>query len=272
MEKETKLQLEVGIQNQKSIITHQYFTSPLKLGTPRSSNDRLHIVFMMASAGILKGDQFSYEIKCDADTKTKITEQSYTKIFDTGDGGASRRQQITLENNASLYYRPSTVIPFQNSSFDAETDIHLQNHSELAWVDIMSVGRIAMNERFSFRYYRNRVRVFLDNRLIWMDHCLLEPSHLNLDGMLFFDHYTHQGTFYYYGAEKKQCKLLDWYRNYLNTSQNILEDQQQPELKKSISIGMTQCLSGICVRVLANTAQDIEELFDELAEILTFER
>ena len=258
MERTTKLQLEVGIRNQKSIITHQYFTSPLKLGTPRSLQDRLHIVFMMASAGILKGDQFSYEIKCDANTKTKITEQSYTKIFDTGDGSASRKQQITLENNASLYYRPSTVIPFQNSSFNAETDIHLEAHSELVWVDIMSAGRIAMNERFLLKHYRNRVRVFLDNRLIFMDHCLLEPSHLNLDGMLFFDHYTHQGTFYYYGTEKKQCTLLDWYKNYLNTE----------NANQSISIGMTQCLSGICVRALAGTAQDLEELFDELAEIL----
>lgn len=114
-----------------------------------------------------------------------------------------------------------------------------------------------MNERFLLKHYRNCVRVFLDNRLIWMDHCLLEPSRLNLDGMLFFDQYTHQGTFYYYGFEEKQCILFDWYKNYLSTPQNT-----------EVSIGMTQCLSGICVRVLASTAQGIEELFDELAGML----
>ena len=109
-----------------------------------------------------------------------ITEQSYTKIFDTGDGAAFRKQQITLNGNASLYYRPSAVIPFQNSTFDGENDIYLDENSEFAWSDIMTAGRIAMNEQFLFKHYRNRVRVFINNKLIWMDHCLLEPAHIQM--------------------------------------------------------------------------------------------
>ena len=263
---ETKLCLRVGIQNKKSTITERYFTSPLKLGTPRSASDRLLIVLMMASAGVLKGDRFSYDIKCDAGTKSKITEQSYTKIFDTGDGAAFRKQQITLNGNASLYYRPSAVIPFQNSTFDGENDIYLDENSEFAWSDIMTAGRIAMNEQFLFKHYRNRVRVFINNKLIWMDHCLLEPAHMDTNGMLFFDQYTHQGTFYYYGANNKQCKILEWYKTYMES----LNKHHIEKMCKSqaVRIGVSEACRGICVRVLANTAQDIEELFSELASQL----
>lgn len=247
---DTELRLRVGIQNKKSTITERYFTSPLKLGMPHTSSDRLYIILMMASAGVLKGDRFFYDIKCDAGTKSKLTEQSYTKIFDTGVGGAVRKQHITLNGSASLYYRPSAVIPFQNSTFDGETDVYLDEPSEFAWSDIMTAGRIAMNERFQFLHYRNRICVFLNNRLVWMDHCLLEPKHIDANGMLFFDQYTHQGTFYYYGSNDKQRLILEWYKTHMD---------------QSIRIGISQACKGICIRVLANTAQDIEELLDELA-------
>ena len=68
----TELRLCVGIENGKSTITDRYFTSPLKLGMPISRGDRLQIILMMASAGILKGDEFVYEICCEEGTKTSL--------------------------------------------------------------------------------------------------------------------------------------------------------------------------------------------------------
>ena len=37
---------------------------------------------------------------------------------------------------------------------------------------------------------------------------------------------------------------------------------------QAVRIGVSEACRGICVRVLANTAQDIEELFSELASQL----
>lgn len=86
----TQLFLEIGpYEIQKS-----YFTSPLKLGTPRTAGGRQKIVLMMASAGVLKGDAFEYYIRCHKGTNALITEQSYTKIFDMGGGSAKRRSTL----------------------------------------------------------------------------------------------------------------------------------------------------------------------------------
>lgn len=257
METETKLKLEVGVSQGRSVLTECYFTSPLKIGTPHLGKDRLTVVLMMASAGILKGDSFDYEIVCGRDTKTRLTEQSYTKIFDTGETGAKRHQHIVVQDHASLFYEPKAVIPFRGSCYDSNILIELSAKSEFVYTDIFAAGRIGMGEQFAFMHYRNRVEVRVDGKIAWFDHCLLEPECMDLTGMLFFDGYTHQGTFYYYGEGEKQEKLLDLLRK-------KQEEMQENEKKQSLCFGVSNATKGICLRVLADTAQDIEELFEEI--------
>lgn len=133
----TRLELQIKNIQGRTAVSHSYFTSPLKLGTPNVPGKRLNLVFMMASAGILKGDCFQYEITCGEDTKTLITEQSYSKIFDTGEGSASRQIEIRLEKNASLFYCPNAVIHFADSSFDGGMTVRLDKESEFACMDIL---------------------------------------------------------------------------------------------------------------------------------------
>ena len=156
---------------------------------------------------------------------------------------------------------------FQNSTYDGDILVELDRESEFAWADIMTAGRVGMGEKFAFRHYRNRICVEAGGMPVWMDHCLLEPQTMDVEGMLFFDGYTHQGTFYYYGAKEKQEQIFAWQRRILEN-----ETEEIKETKKGIAFGVTEALAGICVRVLAHTAQDIEELFAELAGILGLER
>lgn len=246
----TQFRLQTTYQDGHSLIEDCFFTSPLKVGTPRSNGNRLDIVLMMASAGVLKGDMFDYEIVCQTNSCVHLTEQSYTKIFDTGEGAAQKHLAIRLEKGASLYYHPCAVIPFGGSSFDSDTKVVLSEDSEFAYADIVTAGRVGMGEQFAFRHYRNRVCVSVNDKPVWLDHCLLEPEHTMLQSMIFFDEYTHQGTFYYYGSEDKQKRLAGF------------------ETKKSVYYGVSAALRGICVRILAHTAQDIEEIFAEIAELL----
>lgn len=245
----TQLRLAIERKYEQTVIADSFFTSPLKLGAPARRGDRLHLIFMMASAGLLKGDTFDYEITCAPGTRLLLTEQSYTKVFDTGDGGASKRQHITLAGDASLLYRPSAVIPFAGSTYDGDLVVDLEAESEFAWADIMTAGRIAMNERFAFRHFRNRVCVRRDGLPIWMDHCLLEPASMDVDGIYYFDGWTHQGVFYYYGSAERMERIRSWFTE-RSTAWDILP-------------GITDACEGLCIRILAHSAQDIEECFAE---------
>lgn len=255
----TELRLRIGQKNGKSVVEDSFFTSPLKLGTPNRDGGRLTVVLMMASAGVLKGDEFVYDIRCGSGTKTLLTEQSYTKIFDTGDGGAKKSQRIEVRRGASLYYRPCAVIPFGGSTYDGELRVMLEEDSEFACADIVTAGRVGMGERFAFRHYKNRICVEIGNMPVWLDHCLLEPATMDLEELFFFDGYTHQGTFYYYGDREKQERVTDWYR--------VQCEKKTP----SVACGMSKAREGVCLRLLAHTAQDIEDIFVRLADLLELE-
>lgn len=251
----TNLRLQISLQNQKSVVTDSYFTSPLKIGLPNHQGNRLKVVLMMASAGILKGDTFQYHIRCRQGTKVLLTEQSYTKIFNTGDGGAARCQNIIVEPEASMYYWPCAVIPFAQSTYDGNTMVHLSRSSEFVYRDILAAGRIGMGEKFAFTHYANNICVKVDDVMVFVDKCLFEPEKMNPSGMFFFDEFTHQGTLYYYGRTEKQELLLKWFF------------ERMEELNKRNACGITKAREGICFRILAHTAQDIEEIFDEMIEL-----
>lgn len=239
----TELMLEIGPYG----IQRSYFTSPLKLGTPRTEGSRQKIVLMMASAGVLKGDAFEYRIHCHKGTSALLTEQSYTKIFNTGDGSAKRTQHIILDEDASLFYCPQAAVPFAGSSFDSVINFDIREDSELLYTDIVTAGRVGMRERFLFRRYHNRVCVRLDNKPIWIDNCILEPGWMDMGNMVLFDGYTHMGTLYYFGkdSEKKEERFGAFCS----------------ECCQTITAGVSKPLKGVCIRVLAHSAQDIEDFF-----------
>lgn len=254
-----KTQLRLKLENQRgqTVLGERYFTSPLKLGTPNMDGKRLWVVLMMASAGILKGDCFDYDIACAPDTKTVLTEQSYNKIFDTGDGGAKKKIHISVGTGASLYYRPCAVIPFAGSSFDGTMTVDLDEKSEFIYTDIFAAGRIGMGEKFAFRHYRNRCSVRVLGRLVWFEHCLYEPEQMDLAQMMFFDTYTHAGTFYYYGNKQIEEKLYDFFSR-----------DESKEKQEELLCAASHALCGICIRILGYTAQDIEEKFMQIEKII----
>ncbi len=230
-----------------------YFTAPIKLGEPRTEGERLQLMLMMASAGILAGDSFSYDIRCRAGARSLITEQSYTKLFDMGEAGqANRVMSVALEEGSSLWYRPCAMVPFRNSDFRGKTEIRMEKGSELLWTDIFTAGRVGMGERFLFRHYENLLRVFYDGELIWHDRTLLKPTELAMENCYFYRDYTHQGSCFYCGSEAAEERILNM-------------DFSDPRYGR-IYAGVTRARRGVCVRVLATQAQDIEELFSEIQD------
>lgn len=107
-----------------------------------------------------------------------------------------------------------------------------------------------MGERFVFSHYRSRICVMIEEKPVWLENCCLNPAQMKASDMVFFDGHTHQGIFYYYGNIENQEKLLA-YRT------------KAPVVMAGTSVG-----AGVCIRVLADTAQDIEEKFTALKEYI----
>lgn len=253
----TKLELVMAKAYGDTFIKENYYTAPLKIGTPHAEGSLKKVVIMMASAGVLKGDRFDYQIICEDFTKTELTEQSYTKIFDTQDGMAERRVSITVGEEAVLDYNPCPVIPFGGSAYKGSTEIFLRKTSVLFYSEIMAVGRIAMGERLKFRLYENKISVFVDGNPVYLEFNQYEPKKQSLNSMFFLDGYTHQGSFYCYTPQKiengrLQEDISDVIENYKRENY-IAQDE--------ILYGISEAKEGFVLKVLGNGAQDIDEIF-----------
>lgn len=227
----------------RTVISDCKFTSPLKIAKPFYGDDRTEIMMMTASAGMLEGDIYDISINVSENASLKFTGQSYTKLFKSDKNGSAQKVGINVEKGGRLLYFPSPMIPFAESAYSAETEIHLDGSSCFAMCDIISCGRTAMNEKFLFKEYRSRTLVYVDGKPVFLDNVRLLPSEINLSGIGFFENYSHIGMVYAYGH-------------------NI------PDLPKisEFEAAVTKASEGFCIRAAANSADTIYKLFSELLD------
>jgi len=241
-----------------------YFTAPYKIGLPRTEGEGQKVVIMMASAGLLKGDRAECRILCGEDTQTELTDQSYTKVFDTGDGEASRNTEITVGDRGVLDYHPCPVIPYANSTFCGHTQIDLKETSTLYFTEIMTAGRIAMGEKFTFRRFENRVQIHVEGRPVYLELNKMIPEKQQMEDFFYFDGWTHQGTFYYYSPQMASVQVLKAAAD--SVIRQYLDEIKMPET--SIFYGITEARKGMAWKILACRAQDIEEIFTRVKNYL----
>ena len=139
-----------------------YFTAPFKVMRPfAGENGWKQIMIMSVSAGTMAGDRQRYRLEIGRGSRVEITSQAYEKIHRMKEGFAERETEITVEQDAILYYRPQPVIPFAGSDFRSRTVIHLRGKdARLIMSDILCSGRAAMGEHFAYRYYGNLVEIY----------------------------------------------------------------------------------------------------------------
>ncbi len=239
--------------NNKTVVTDMFFTPPYKTCVPFYENNRAKVVIMSCTAGILSGDNLEINISTGDNCDLTVSDQGYTKIFNTRNGHAIQKINISAGENSRVSYLPHPIIPFENSNFTSLLTANLKSTSKAFISDITSSGRVAMGECFSMKSYQTRMEIFIDDKLVMTDNTAIIPSEFDYTELGFFENYTHIGLLYAYLPQ--QCdenKLLEKARN--SNSANIM-------------IGASRCQKGVVIRTLANTGDEILNLFNQLAEI-----
>lgn len=237
----SKLYIRTKNFNGRTILNDSFFTSPIKIAKPFYQSNYTEIMMMSASAGILEGDFYDINIYLEENSNLKFTGQSYTKIFKATNKGASQRVKIILEDNAKLIYCPPPIIPFTDSIFCNNTDVYLHKNSKFVLCDILSCGRVTMNEKFKFKSYRSKISIYIDNKLKLLDNQRLVPSEINLENIGFFEGFTHIGLIDIYGMD------ID------NISSN-----------DRVSIAVTKSLDGVFIRMFSNSSDDIIKYINDI--------
>jgi urease accessory protein len=198
----SELSVSTAYKNGKTVMSDCFFTSPFKVAKPfYRDNGYTEIMVMCASPGILAGDKYNLQFNLSDNTKTIISEQSYKKLYNTGDDFSQQHTHIQAGENATLYYVPYPVIPFAGSRFRSRTDIFLRSCSKLIFGEIFTCGRDGMGERFAFSEFCSRTAVYIDEKSVFLDNSRLLGGEADFSGLGFLEGYSCQGVFFLYGFD-----------------------------------------------------------------------
>jgi urease accessory protein len=233
----------------KSFLDRSYCTPPFKITSPfYGDNGVMSIMVLSVSAGIMAGDRQKIDIRLEHGAAAELGSQSFEKIHKMGEHqSAFRETTLTVESGALLVYSPLPVLPFAHSAFESRSTIYLRDSgSRLAYSEIIACGRAARGERFAWRRYKNCVKVFENEKLIYFDNNDFRPAETALESFALFEGYSH-------------------FSNLLLA--NIpLKAEQQETIRQDIerfpgAAGMSVTGSGaLCVRTLGNSAEAAQEL------------
>lgn len=194
--KVSRLCLTASKKGGKTILSELSFTAPFKVMRPfYEKKNRMTVMLLTASAGIMAGDRQEFEIRLEEGTDMEFVSQAYDKIHRMEQGYASRSASLHVGKNAHLEYTPLPTIPFAGSDYRSELNVHLEDEtSQFVFTEVLTCGRIAHGEKFGYRKYQNRVNILQGEKLLYRDHTCYEPEQMDMEGFGMYEGYTHLAT------------------------------------------------------------------------------
>ena len=151
-----------------SVITAEA-SNPLKflVSTPRG---RCAWVYSTTyGGGLVAGDQVVMDIEVGVGASLYLGTQASTKVYRSE--GAVAQQTVTarVAAGALLVALPDPVSPFAESRFQQRQIIDCAPTADLVWLDGVTCGRAARDERWAFSSYLSSLEVRVDGRRIVRD-------------------------------------------------------------------------------------------------------
>lgn len=252
-----KINLSCKRENGRTRLENSFADIPYKLMHYGNKNlqqqDHLEMMIMCSSPGVMDNDSLAVKIHCKENTAMKLFTQSYNKLHPMIKG-ARQSTQVKTEPRSLLYYIPQPMVPFKNSLFHASAEIKMTETSHLIWGDIISGGRIHSGERFEFTKIHNQTKLYINNELIFYDNQLLEPLKQSVEGVLFFEGHSHQGTLLLISPAASMFK---------NELDAILKEQFI-----DMQYGFTQCHeNAIVIKMLGNSGETLHSWMSNLGDM-----
>lgn len=253
----TKLHIIAQLQNGSTVLKQGYCTTPFRIAdiTEDRNQKKLELMLMCSSPGVLSGDVYDFTIEVKAGAWLQLRSQSYQRLF-TMKGTANQHTEVRIEEGATFQYLPHPVVPHEDSSFSAVTNIYLQDKSCLFWGEIITCGRMLNEEVFRMKQYRNLVNVYFKERLMIRENVLIQPALHDPLEMGLLEGYTHQASLLYWND------LED-----LTATGNLLYELFGSLPGVCFGVSTTPGF-GLIVRILGSKAELLYKYLQEIQQII----
>jgi len=255
------LRLEQDQSNGKTSVKEQYSRVPLftqrALYLEEALPNMAYMYIMSPSGGILQGDRYRMDIALRKHAVAHITTQGATRIYRMERNYATQIVNIDVGEDCYFEYIPDQVIPYRDSRFYQEANLHVHDNATLLYSEIITPGRVASGEHFDYDIcYMKAIAKDQSGGLKFIDIAMLEPKKRDMKMFGVLSNHDIVGSMYIITKTKLQE---------INTSVNTA-------LKaiSNIDAGATilPANSGVGIRMLANTANDVRSVIYEVIRIV----
>jgi urease accessory protein len=157
----------------RSVVTHAFASSPLRLLTPRNHGNGAWIYLSTYGGGLVDRDALDVDLEVGEGATVLLATQAATKVY-RSPHGTSAQLDATVRNDGLLVFAPDPVVCFEGSSYRQVQRFDLEGSAGLVYLDWFSSGRHAAGERWQFDCYQSRVSVRHSGRLVMLDAISLE--------------------------------------------------------------------------------------------------
>ncbi len=256
-----KLHIETGLQNERTVLMKSFCTAPFKIAniTEDKKQNRLLIMLMSSSPGILDDDEINLQIHVGERCSLELQTQSYQRLFQMNNG-ARQFLNVDLKAGASFVYIPHPIVPHQNSVFVSKSRIVLEQTSSLIWGEVMSCGRRLNGEIFEFSSFQSITEIFFSEKLVVKENILMRPGETDLNSIGQLENYTHQASLIFINkSEDINSRIEDII--------SLLQEQE------NIQFGVSRLpVHGMIVRLLGFGAEQLFDLLKNISSVLSLRK
>lgn len=155
--------------NGQTKLDRLFQTGAAKIRLPKSYSDFNEAVLINTSGGITGGDQLTWDIGLDDNTKAIVTTQASEKIYEASSGVAHVTTNIKVGANACLNWLPQEAILFEGSSLSRTLNVDLSENAQFLAIESVMLGREAMGEDVQRCFFKDKWRIRRDGKLIFAD-------------------------------------------------------------------------------------------------------
>ncbi|WP_207496445.1 urease accessory protein UreD [Aridibaculum aurantiacum] len=249
-----KVHIATRFRNGKTILQSSFCNQPYKLAdiTEDRKEQRLRLMMMCSSPGILDGDDYDIVIDVNEQCELELQTQSFQRLF-TMKKGAKQKMQVNIAAGGSLKFLPHPVVPHEGAIYASSYSIYLHANSSLLWGEVISCGRKLNGEVFRFTSYQNTTSVYMAGKLVIKENILLQPAKMDLQAIGQLEGYTHQATLLYINDAVDIFSIMEALHSYLLPQQDV-------------AFGVSQLpVKGIIIRLMGYKAGQLHEILLQAA-------
>lgn len=255
------LRLEAEERHGKTVAKNVYFQGAFKVMRPiyHDNSGQPCYYILNPGGGYLDGDRYQMKVSLMEQARMTLTTQSATKIYKTPNKPAYQETELILKKGSYLEYITDPLIGYQDAKYVQKTVVRMEKGSTFLYSDIITSGWSPDGAQFSYDLLQLMTEIYIDDELAVYDHIKLNPSSQNIASLGYMEGFTHLGSMMLIG-EQADSELLD--RLY----QAIHEDTNE------YNIGLSMLpVTGILIRILANSTQTIETIQTNCHRIISQE-